>query len=93
MDWIELKKMKGEIALVTIHPEYAFGSSESTQELAVVPANSTVMYEVEMVSFVKVSEVASVYLMSPELRKVISGRSYTCTNKSFDFYRKRNIGT
>nr|GME04619.1 Peptidyl-prolyl cis-trans isomerase FKBP65 [Ipomoea batatas] len=38
---------KGEIAVVTIQPEYAFGSSESPQELAVVPGNSTVYYEVE----------------------------------------------
>ncbi|WRX21381.1 FKBP-type peptidyl-prolyl cis-trans isomerase domain - like 10 [Theobroma cacao] len=44
---------KGEHALITIQPEYAFGSSESQQELAVVPANATVYYEVEMVSFVK----------------------------------------
>ncbi|KAL6188890.1 hypothetical protein ACLB2K_040281 [Fragaria x ananassa] len=47
---------KGEVALVTIQPEYAFGSSESTQELAIVPANSTVYYEVELVSFVKEKE-------------------------------------
>ncbi|KAH1096136.1 hypothetical protein J1N35_013057 [Gossypium stocksii] len=44
---------KGEHALITIQPEYAFCSSESQQELAVVPANSTVYYEVELVSFVK----------------------------------------
>ncbi|THG19323.1 hypothetical protein TEA_028522 [Camellia sinensis var. sinensis] len=44
---------KGEIALVTIHPDYAFGSSASHHELAVIPANSTVYYEIEMVSFVK----------------------------------------
>ncbi|XWS35213.1 hypothetical protein CRYUN_Cryun21dG0106800 [Craigia yunnanensis] len=47
---------KGKHALITIQPEYAFGSSESQQELAVVPANSTVYYEVEMVSFVKEKE-------------------------------------
>ncbi|KHG01160.1 Peptidyl-prolyl cis-trans isomerase FKBP65 -like protein [Gossypium arboreum] len=47
---------KGELALITIQPEYAFGSSESQQELAVVPANSTVYYELEMVSFVKEKE-------------------------------------
>ncbi|OMO55496.1 hypothetical protein COLO4_35962 [Corchorus olitorius] len=47
---------KGEHALITIQPEYAFGSSESQQELAVVPANSTVYCEVEMVSFVKEKE-------------------------------------
>ncbi|MBA0636869.1 hypothetical protein Godav_005330 [Gossypium davidsonii] len=47
---------KGEVALLTIAPEYAFGSSESKQELAVVPPNSTVYYEVELVSFVKEKE-------------------------------------
>ncbi|KAL2506376.1 Peptidyl-prolyl cis-trans isomerase FKBP62 [Abeliophyllum distichum] len=47
---------KGEIALVTVQPEYAFGPSESAQEQAVVPGNSTVYYEVEMVSFVKEKE-------------------------------------
>ncbi|KAM7255038.1 hypothetical protein ACFE04_020279 [Oxalis oulophora] len=47
---------KGEVALVTIAPEYAFGSSESQQELAVVPPNSTVYYEVELVSFDKEKE-------------------------------------
>lgn len=46
---------KGEVALLTIAPEYGFGSSESKQELAVVPANSTLYYEVELVSFEKVS--------------------------------------
>ncbi|KAL6293588.1 hypothetical protein ACE6H2_001730 [Prunus campanulata] len=47
---------KEEVALVTIQPEYAFGSSESAQDLAVVPANSTVYYEVELLSFVKERE-------------------------------------
>ncbi|KAL2463400.1 Peptidyl-prolyl cis-trans isomerase FKBP65 [Forsythia ovata] len=47
---------KGEVALVIIQSEYAFGPSESQQELAVVPGNSTVYYEVEMVSFVKEKE-------------------------------------
>nr|XP_043622845.1 peptidyl-prolyl cis-trans isomerase FKBP62-like isoform X2 [Erigeron canadensis] len=43
---------KGEVALLTVAPEYAFGS----QELAVVPPNSTVNYEIELVSFVKDKE-------------------------------------
>ncbi|XP_024451585.1 peptidyl-prolyl cis-trans isomerase FKBP62 isoform X2 [Populus trichocarpa] len=47
---------KGELALLTIAPEYAFGSSESQQELAVVPPNSTVCYEIELVSFDKEKE-------------------------------------
>lgn len=65
MDWAEqvidgldravLTMKKGEVALLTIAPEYGFGSSESQQELAVIPANSTLNYEVELVSFEKVS--------------------------------------
>jgi FK506-binding protein 4/5 len=47
---------KGEAALITVAPEYAFGSSESQQELAVVPPNSTLYYEVELVSFDKEKE-------------------------------------
>ena len=49
-----LTMKKGEVALVTVPPEYAFSSAESKQDLAVVPAHSIVYYEVEMVSFVKV---------------------------------------
>ncbi|KAM6542658.1 hypothetical protein CsatB_007105 [Cannabis sativa] len=47
---------KGEVALVTIHPEYTLGSSDSSQDLAVVLANSVVYYEIELVSFVKGKE-------------------------------------
>lgn len=52
-----VKKMKkAEISLITIHPEYAFGANDSPQELAIVPGNSIVYFEVEMVSFVKEKE-------------------------------------
>ncbi|XP_062219058.1 70 kDa peptidyl-prolyl isomerase-like isoform X2 [Phragmites australis] len=44
---------KGEVALVTIPPEHAFGANETKQDLAVVPPNSSVCYEVELVSFDK----------------------------------------
>jgi hypothetical protein len=54
LDRAVLNMKKGEIALVTIPPEYAYGSTESKQDLAVIPANSTLIYEVELVSFVKV---------------------------------------
>jgi len=47
---------KGEVAMLTIPPQYAFGSSESQQELAMVPPNSTLYYEVELVSFKKDKE-------------------------------------
>lgn len=54
LDRAVMSMKKGEIALVTIPPEYAFSSTESKQDLGVVPANSTVIYEIELVSFVKV---------------------------------------
>ncbi|KAK4268220.1 hypothetical protein QN277_024906 [Acacia crassicarpa] len=56
LDRAILTMKKGEVALLSVAPEYAFGSSESKQELAVVPPNSTVYYEVELVSFVKEKE-------------------------------------
>ncbi|ONH92763.1 hypothetical protein PRUPE_8G194100 [Prunus persica] len=56
LDRAVLTMKKGEVALLTLAPEYAFGSSESPQELAVVPPNSTVYYEVELVSFEKDKE-------------------------------------
>ncbi|XP_024983028.1 peptidyl-prolyl cis-trans isomerase FKBP62-like [Cynara cardunculus var. scolymus] len=55
---------KGEVALLTIHPEYAFGSIESHQESATIPANSTVHYNVELISFEK--EKDSWELSTPE---------------------------
>jgi hypothetical protein len=45
---------KGEIALVTISPPYGFGAAETKRDLAVVPSNSTLIYELELVSFTRV---------------------------------------
>ncbi|KAJ7961619.1 Peptidylprolyl isomerase [Quillaja saponaria] len=56
LDRAVMTMKKGEVALLTIAPEYAFGSSQTQQDLAVVPPNSTVYYEVELVSFVKEKE-------------------------------------
>ncbi|KAL9171565.1 hypothetical protein ABFS82_04G217900 [Erythranthe guttata] len=56
LDKAVIAMKKGEVALLKIAPEYAFGSSESKQELAIVPPNSTVYYEAELVSFVKDKE-------------------------------------
>ncbi|KAI7988806.1 Peptidyl-prolyl cis-trans isomerase FKBP62 [Camellia lanceoleosa] len=44
LDIAVMTMKKGEIALLTVAPKYAFGSSESYRELAVVPPNSYVMY-------------------------------------------------
>lgn len=54
LDRAVITMKKGEVSTLSIAPEYAFGSSESKQELATVPPNSTVYYDIELVSFVKV---------------------------------------
>lgn len=59
LDKAVMTMKKNEVALLTIASEYAFGPSESQQELSVVPPNSTVCYEVELVSFEKVGLCAS----------------------------------
>lgn len=63
LDRTVMTMKKGEVASVIIAPEYAFGFSESKQELAVVPANSTVFYEVELVSFIKVSRMLFILVL------------------------------
>lgn len=45
---------KGERAVITISADYGFGDSETKRDLAVVPPNSTLIYDVEVVSFIKV---------------------------------------
>ncbi|KAF3323706.1 peptidyl-prolyl isomerase-like isoform X1 [Carex littledalei] len=56
LDQAVVTMKKGEVALLTIPPEHAFGSNESKQDMAVIPPNSTVYYEVELVSFDKEKE-------------------------------------
>lgn len=48
---------KGEQAVLTINPEYGFGSIEVQRDLATVPPSSVLIYEVEMIDFVKVMSV------------------------------------
>lgn len=45
---------KGERAIVTIAPEYGFGSTEVTRDLATIPPFSTLVFDVEMLNFLKV---------------------------------------
>ncbi|RVX22417.1 Peptidyl-prolyl cis-trans isomerase FKBP65 [Vitis vinifera] len=44
---------KGERSIVTIHPEYGYGSIEVKQDISIVPPSSIIIYEVEMLDFVK----------------------------------------
>lgn len=56
LDITVVNMKKGEVALARVPPEQAFGSVETNQDLATVPPNSTVLYEVELVSFEKEKE-------------------------------------
>ncbi|KAG9455803.1 hypothetical protein H6P81_000311 [Aristolochia fimbriata] len=47
---------KGEFAIVKVDPEYGFGNEEIKRDLAVVPPNSDLYYEIEMVNLTKVKE-------------------------------------
>uniref|UniRef100_A0A5B7C990 peptidylprolyl isomerase n=1 Tax=Davidia involucrata TaxID=16924 RepID=A0A5B7C990_DAVIN len=44
---------KVERAVLTITPEYGFGSTEVKRDLAIVPPRSTIVYQVEMLDFTK----------------------------------------
>ena len=55
LDRAVLSMKKKEHALVTIAPEYGFGKEEVKRDLATVPPNSTLIYEIELVEFVKVN--------------------------------------
>ncbi|KAI3460137.1 hypothetical protein Pfo_016800 [Paulownia fortunei] len=45
---------KNECAIITISPEYGFGSTEVKRDLSVVQPSSTILYEVEMLDFIRV---------------------------------------
>ncbi|CAN6456364.1 unnamed protein product [Victoria cruziana] len=62
---------KGEIALVIVDPEYGYGDTPYEAKLAVVPAHSTLYFEVEMVDFTKVKES---WNMEPEEKIEYAGR-------------------
>lgn len=44
---------KGEYAILTVKPEYGFGNVETKRDLAIVPPSSILVYEVEMLDFIK----------------------------------------
>lgn len=43
-----------EVAQITVQPQYGFGGEEHQAALALVPPNSTLLYEVELVELHKV---------------------------------------
>eukprot|EP00253_Pinus_taeda_P010812 PITA_10812 len=47
---------KGEISIVTIFPEYGYKDTQTQRDLAVVPPHSTLIYEIELISFIKEKE-------------------------------------
>nr|DAD44682.1 TPA_asm: hypothetical protein HUJ06_002912 [Nelumbo nucifera] len=62
---------RGEVALIIIDHEYGFGNNQTKTDLAVVPAKSTLYYEVEVVGFTKVTES---WDMEPEEKLVYAAK-------------------
>lgn len=72
---------KGEHAVLTISPEYGFGNTEVIRDLAKVPPSSNLLYEVEMLDFVKVVHLLSI---SPR-KRIMQFLSIKC----FPFHESR----
>ncbi|KAH9625145.1 hypothetical protein KSS87_022406 [Heliosperma pusillum] len=53
LDRAAVTMKKRERALLTISPQYGYGEMEIKKDLATVPPSSTLVYEIEMVDFVK----------------------------------------
>lgn len=51
LDLAVQKMKKGESAEVTLSPKYGFGATDTQRPQGVVPANSTVIYTVELLDF------------------------------------------
>lgn len=56
LDRAVMTMKKGEIAIVTIFPEYGYKDTQTQRDLAVVPPDSTLIYEIELISFIKEKE-------------------------------------
>ncbi|XP_052621628.1 peptidyl-prolyl cis-trans isomerase FKBP65-like [Lactuca sativa] len=56
LEEVVMMMKKGEVALLSIAPEYAFGFIGFKQELAVLPPDATGTYEIELVSFLRSKE-------------------------------------
>lgn len=54
MDEAFVSMKKNEVCIVTVPPQYGYEEEDFQCDLALVPANSTLTYEIEMISFVKV---------------------------------------
>ncbi|XP_058725106.1 70 kDa peptidyl-prolyl isomerase-like isoform X2 [Vicia villosa] len=44
---------KGEKAIISIHPDYAFGNVEVRENMVIVPPGSKVIYDIEVIDFIK----------------------------------------
>eukprot|EP01018_Ginkgo_biloba_P006053 Gb_32866 [translate_table: standard] len=56
LDRAVMTMKKGEVAVVTVTSDYGYKDTETQRDLAIVPPDSTLIYEVELVSFVKEKE-------------------------------------
>ncbi|CAI9784854.1 unnamed protein product [Fraxinus pennsylvanica] len=75
---------KGECAILTISSEYGFGSSEVKRDLSIIPSSSTVVYEVEMLDFIREKapwEMSNLERIEAAVRKKEEGNQLFRTGK------------
>jgi hypothetical protein len=88
LDVTVVNMKKGEIALARIPPQHAFGPTETKHDLASVPPNSTVFYEVELVSFEKVIRTEVYFSTHLSCYRLIR----MCENMHLFCFRIKNLG-
>lgn len=80
LDQAVTKMKKGELGLVTVPPEFGYKDQEHKADLATVPPNSTLLYEVELVEFEKEKES---WEMEPEEKVTSAGKRKEEGNELF----------
>ncbi|XP_071925161.1 70 kDa peptidyl-prolyl isomerase-like isoform X3 [Coffea arabica] len=99
LDRAVMTMKKGEHGLLTIKPEYGFGNAEVKQDLAIIPPISTILYEVEILDFIKALDFVSgdIPFGDDDLKLVESLRvscwlnTAACCLKLLDFHRAVNL--
>lgn len=61
LDRVAATMKKGERAILTINPEYGFGTVEVKRDLATVPPHSKLFYDVEMLDFIEVTDAGIIW--------------------------------
>eukprot|EP00253_Pinus_taeda_P011900 PITA_11900 len=80
---------KGEIAIVTIFPEYGYKDTQTQRDLAVVPSHSALIYEIELISFIKAAKCIEFdNAFSEDQKQQTKALKVTCNHAAFNLKLK-----